>query len=530
MPATRSRTTTSRDGVRVLGGEVLRVGVERDVAPVGGDRRVEAGALRAGDAGVRERAGHELGLVRAHDADEHVGVRLPSLSSVDRFVARVANATTFPSADIRGTNAPVVRQVAAGAARPADQHVRAGLQIAAVDEALGLRGRDQVRGLRVPRDVAAVGRDHRVARLAVAGRVADALADQRRRVRLRVAEVDLLRPVRLRQPGVVRAEHRAAPVRREVDDVDAGRVGPAGRLRDEHRLARIERERGHREEHQSHRDDQRDPSQARDTNRCARFVGRVPRMSGPRFGLTGLAVMGANLARNVAHHDIPIAVHNRTASKTEQFMSEHGSEGPITGTGTTQEFVQALERPRTIMTMVKAGPGGRRRDRGARAAARRGRHDRRRRQLALQGHPAPRQGDERARPALPRRRRLRRRGGRAEGAEHHARRLARVLRRRRAHLHRDRRPGRRHAVLHLRRRRRRGPLREDGPQRHRVRGHPADRRGLRPAAPRRRARGAGDRAGLPRVERGRPRLVPDRDHGDRARQDRRAHRASRSST
>jgi 6-phosphogluconate dehydrogenase len=79
-------------------------------------------------------------------------------------------------------------------------------------------------------------------------------------------------------------------------------------------------------------------------------------MSGPRFGLTGLAVMGANLARNVAHHDIPIAVHNRTASKTEQFISEHGSEGPITGTGTTQEFVQALERPRTIMTMVKAGP------------------------------------------------------------------------------------------------------------------------------------------------------------------------------
>src|SRR5215208_5311364 len=79
-------------------------------------------------------------------------------------------------------------------------------------------------------------------------------------------------------------------------------------------------------------------------------------MSGPRFGLTGLAVMGANLARNVAHHDIPIAVHNRTASKTEQFMAEHGSEGPITGSGTTQEFVQALERPRTIMTMVKAGP------------------------------------------------------------------------------------------------------------------------------------------------------------------------------
>ena len=37
-------------------------------------------------------------------------------------------------------------------------------------------------------------------------------------------------------------------------------------------------------------------------------------------------------------------------------MAEHGSEGPITGTGTTEELVQALERPRMIMTMVKAGP------------------------------------------------------------------------------------------------------------------------------------------------------------------------------
>ena len=38
--------------------------------------------------------------------------------------------------------------------------------------------------------------------------------------------------------------------------------------------------------------------------------------SDPHFGLTGLATMGANLARNVAHHDIPVAVHNRTTSRT----------------------------------------------------------------------------------------------------------------------------------------------------------------------------------------------------------------------
>jgi 6-phosphogluconate dehydrogenase len=77
---------------------------------------------------------------------------------------------------------------------------------------------------------------------------------------------------------------------------------------------------------------------------------------GRQFGLTGLAVMGANLARNVAHHGIPVAVHNRTAARTERFMAEHGSEGPIIGTGSVEEFVAALERPRTIMAMVKAGP------------------------------------------------------------------------------------------------------------------------------------------------------------------------------
>jgi 6-phosphogluconate dehydrogenase len=35
-----------------------------------------------------------------------------------------------------------------------------------------------------------------------------------------------------------------------------------------------------------------------------------------QFGLTGLAVMGANLARNIARHDIPIVVHNRTTART----------------------------------------------------------------------------------------------------------------------------------------------------------------------------------------------------------------------
>ena len=78
--------------------------------------------------------------------------------------------------------------------------------------------------------------------------------------------------------------------------------------------------------------------------------------SDTHFGLTGLATMGANLARNVAHHDIPIVVHNRTTSRMTTFVDEHGSEGPITGQASVADWVNALQRPRVLMSMVQAGP------------------------------------------------------------------------------------------------------------------------------------------------------------------------------
>jgi 6-phosphogluconate dehydrogenase len=74
-----------------------------------------------------------------------------------------------------------------------------------------------------------------------------------------------------------------------------------------------------------------------------------------QIGLTGLAVMGANLARNIARNGYSIAVHNRTPAKTRDFVAEFGGEGAITGTETIEEFVAALERPRKIIIMVKAG-------------------------------------------------------------------------------------------------------------------------------------------------------------------------------
>jgi 6-phosphogluconate dehydrogenase len=78
--------------------------------------------------------------------------------------------------------------------------------------------------------------------------------------------------------------------------------------------------------------------------------------SDTHFGLTGLATMGANLARNVAHHDIPVVVHNRTTSRMTRFVEEHGSEGPITGQESVSDWVGALARPRVLMSMVQAGP------------------------------------------------------------------------------------------------------------------------------------------------------------------------------
>ncbi|MGH8069361.1 MAG: NADP-dependent phosphogluconate dehydrogenase [Candidatus Entotheonellia bacterium] len=79
-------------------------------------------------------------------------------------------------------------------------------------------------------------------------------------------------------------------------------------------------------------------------------------MQGIHFGLTGLAVMGQNLARNVARHGFPIVVHNRTQARTEEFLQVYGSEGRIIGATDVASFVSALQPPRAILIMVKAGP------------------------------------------------------------------------------------------------------------------------------------------------------------------------------
>ena len=74
-----------------------------------------------------------------------------------------------------------------------------------------------------------------------------------------------------------------------------------------------------------------------------------------RIGVTGLAVMGRNLARNLARHGYAVAVHNRTPARTKALVEEFGHEGTFVPAESAEEFVASLERPRRVVIMVKAG-------------------------------------------------------------------------------------------------------------------------------------------------------------------------------
>ncbi|POX36889.1 phosphogluconate dehydrogenase (NADP(+)-dependent, decarboxylating) [Streptomyces sp. Ru73] len=74
-----------------------------------------------------------------------------------------------------------------------------------------------------------------------------------------------------------------------------------------------------------------------------------------QIGVTGLAVMGRNLARNFARNGYTVALHNRTAARTRDLVDRFGEEGDFVPAESAEEFVAALERPRRLVVMVKAG-------------------------------------------------------------------------------------------------------------------------------------------------------------------------------
>jgi 6-phosphogluconate dehydrogenase len=76
-----------------------------------------------------------------------------------------------------------------------------------------------------------------------------------------------------------------------------------------------------------------------------------------RIGLVGLAVMGQNLALNIAEKGFPISVYNRSSSKVDETVERAKEEGnlPLRGFYEPGEFIASIQKPRCVIILVKAG-------------------------------------------------------------------------------------------------------------------------------------------------------------------------------
>jgi 6-phosphogluconate dehydrogenase len=81
----------------------------------------------------------------------------------------------------------------------------------------------------------------------------------------------------------------------------------------------------------------------------------VSGLANHELGIVGLATMGQNLARNFASRGVRVVVYNRTRQRTNEFMSDHGTEGDFRAAGSLDELVKTLAKPRAVLLMVKAG-------------------------------------------------------------------------------------------------------------------------------------------------------------------------------
>ncbi|WP_082513451.1 MULTISPECIES: NADP-dependent phosphogluconate dehydrogenase [unclassified Leifsonia] len=75
------------------------------------------------------------------------------------------------------------------------------------------------------------------------------------------------------------------------------------------------------------------------------------------IGVVGLAVMGSNLARNLASREgNTVSIFNRSYEKTQTLLDEH-PEAEFVPASTYAEFAASLTTPRTAIIMVQAGKG-----------------------------------------------------------------------------------------------------------------------------------------------------------------------------
>jgi len=74
-------------------------------------------------------------------------------------------------------------------------------------------------------------------------------------------------------------------------------------------------------------------------------------------GLFGLAVMGQNLALNMADHGFEVAVFNRTSRVTKDFVDANpNTPGGLVACENLSDLLGAVKKPRKIVILVKAGP------------------------------------------------------------------------------------------------------------------------------------------------------------------------------
>ena len=63
-------------------------------------------------------------------------------------------------------------------------------------------------------------------------------------------------------------------------------------------------------------------------------------MEKAKFGVVGMGVMGSNLALNIQRRGFPVAVFNRTETKTVEFLEGPAKDSGIIGTYTYAELTE----------------------------------------------------------------------------------------------------------------------------------------------------------------------------------------------
>jgi 6-phosphogluconate dehydrogenase len=73
------------------------------------------------------------------------------------------------------------------------------------------------------------------------------------------------------------------------------------------------------------------------------------------IAVIGLAVMGQNLILNMNDHGFTVVAYNRTVAKVDEFIAHEAKGTKVVGAHSIEDVVSKLKKPRRVMLMVKAG-------------------------------------------------------------------------------------------------------------------------------------------------------------------------------